>query len=52
VTNYYAPDHDHGVLWSDPAIGVDWGVRPEAAIVSDKDRAQPRFGAIESPFLV
>jgi dTDP-4-dehydrorhamnose 3,5-epimerase len=50
VTNYYAPDHDHGVLWSDPEIGVDWGVSPEAAIVSDKDRAQPRFGAINSPF--
>jgi dTDP-4-dehydrorhamnose 3,5-epimerase len=50
VTAYYAPDHDHGLLWSDPALGIDWGIDPAAAILSDKDRAQPRLAALASPF--
>lgn len=52
VTDYYAPDHDHGLLWSDPALGIDWPVAPEAALLSEKDRAQPRLGEIESPFVL
>ena len=52
VTAYYAPDHDHGILWSDPTLGIDWGLNPAAAHLSDKDRAQPRLADIESPFAV
>jgi dTDP-4-dehydrorhamnose 3,5-epimerase len=51
VTHYYAPDHDHGVLWSDPALGIAWGVAPEQAQLSDKDRRQPLFADIDSPFV-
>ena len=51
VTQYYAPDHDHGLLWSDPEIAVAWPVAPEAAILSDKDRVQPRLADLESPFV-
>ncbi len=51
VTNLYAPKHDCGVLWSDPDLGIDWPVAAEAAILSDKDRVQPRLAAIESPFV-
>ena len=31
VTNYYAPDHDRGLLWNDPALGIDWPVSPQRA---------------------
>ena len=51
VTSLYAPDHDCGVLWSDPDLGIDWPVAPGAAILSDKDRVQPRLAEIESPFV-
>lgn len=51
VDAYYAPDHDHGILWRDPDLGIDWPVAPEAALLSDKDKAQPRLSEIESPFV-
>lgn len=51
VTDYYAPDHDHGLLWSDPDLGIDWGLDAAAATLSDKDRAQPGFAALETPFV-
>ena len=50
VTAYYAPEHDHGILWSDPALGIAWPVSPEAAVVSDKDCLQPRLADVASPF--
>ena len=37
--NYYSPEHDGAVLWSDPDIGVDWVVT--APILSDKDKNAP-----------
>jgi len=51
VTDHYAPDHDHGILWCDPALGIDWGIAPEAALLSDKDRVQPLLAGITSPFV-
>lgn len=40
TTNYYAPESDRGLLWSDPAIGIDWqGIT--APLLSDKDSKQP-----------
>lgn len=43
VTNYYAPQHDFGVLWNDPDLGIEWPVAEADAILSEKDRRQPRF---------
>ena len=43
VDGYYAPASDAGVLWSDPALGIDWGIAPDKAIVSAKDAALPRL---------
>lgn len=41
VTRYYAPEHDFGIAWDDPALGIDWPVDASQAILSDKDRRQP-----------
>jgi dTDP-4-dehydrorhamnose 3,5-epimerase len=43
VTNYYAPAHDHGVLWNDPDLGIEWPIEADQAVLSDKDRRQPRL---------
>jgi dTDP-4-dehydrorhamnose 3,5-epimerase len=39
VTDYYSPAGERTILWNDPAIGIDWPVDAEQAIVSDKDQA-------------
>jgi dTDP-4-dehydrorhamnose 3,5-epimerase len=41
--NYYSPDHDGAVLWSDPDIGIDWGI--DQPIMSEKDRKAPLLQA-------
>lgn len=44
TTQYYAPSHDRGVLWNDPAIGITW---PDAGALtlSPKDEQQPLLAA-------
>lgn len=43
VTGYYSRDHDHGVLWNDPELGIDWPVEASQAVLSAKDQQQPRL---------
>ena len=43
VTNTYAPQHDHGILWSDPALAIAWPINAAAATLSDKDKQHPRL---------
>lgn len=50
VSNYYAPDHDKGLLWNDPALGIAWPLAGDEAILSEKDRIQPRLQEIATPF--
>lgn len=40
-TDFYAPDDEGGLLWSDPEIAIDWPVT--MPILSDKDRVYPRL---------
>jgi dTDP-4-dehydrorhamnose 3,5-epimerase len=39
VTDYHSAEHDKGLLWNDPALGIDWGVEPGHATVSERDRS-------------
>lgn len=41
VTNYYSAEHDLGVRWNDPQIGIDWPTDENDAQLSDKDKALP-----------
>lgn len=50
VSNSYAPEHDHGLAWDDPDLGIAWPVTAEAVVLSDKDRLHPRLAALASPF--
>jgi len=41
VTAFYSPEHDRGIRWNDPALGIDWGISEAQAILSDRDRKHP-----------
>jgi dTDP-4-dehydrorhamnose 3,5-epimerase len=41
VNRYYSPEHDRGLLWNDPELGIAWPVGEREAVLSDKDRRQP-----------
>ena len=41
VSAPYSPQHDRGILWNDPALGIDWPVDENSAVLSDKDRLHP-----------
>ncbi len=43
-TAYYSPETEHSLLWSDPALGIDWPV--EAPGVSAKDGSAPPLAQI------
>jgi len=42
-SNYYNKEAEGGVLWNDPALGIDWQV--SSPIVSDKDQVLPTFAS-------
>ena len=48
-TDFYAPEHERSLLWSDPAIGIDWPL-PDGAppILSGKDEAGVPLAQAES----
>ncbi|MGT2446619.1 dTDP-4-dehydrorhamnose 3,5-epimerase (plasmid) [Ensifer adhaerens] len=48
VTDYYSPEHDRGLLWNDPELGINWPVPPGNAILSDKDRGQPKLSDLHA----
>ena len=51
VTARYAPETDAGIFWSDPDLGIRWGIDPDEALLSEKDRKLPRLADLESPFV-
>lgn len=50
VSTYYAPEHDHGLAWDDPALGIAWPVTADLAVLSDRDGHHPRLADLDSPF--
>ena len=51
VNAYYSPEHDRGLLWNDPALGIVWPVSTDKALVSDKDRTHPVLSDLPRYFL-
>ncbi len=49
-TEEYAPDAERGIIWNDPAVGIEWPTT--APIVSAKDAAFPRLEEAEINYAV
>ena len=43
VTDVYDRASERGVVWDDPTLALPWPIRPEEAVLSDKDKALPRW---------
>jgi dTDP-4-dehydrorhamnose 3,5-epimerase len=50
VTAYYSANHDAGVVWNDPTLGIDWPVDPESVVLSEKDQRLPRWSDLPDHF--
>ncbi|NMO96717.1 dTDP-4-dehydrorhamnose 3,5-epimerase [Paenibacillus lemnae] len=48
VDEYYSPEHDRGILWNDPALGIDWPT--SNPVLSDKDQQHPLLKDAELNF--
>lgn len=51
VDGFYSPDSDGAVRFDDPDIGIDWGIDPTQAVLSDKDAKAPPFRDFVTPFV-
>jgi dTDP-4-dehydrorhamnose 3,5-epimerase len=50
VTDYYSPEHDRGLAYDDPEIGINWPIPISKAVLSAKDRRQPRLAELGALF--
>jgi len=42
-TDFYNPEDERGIIWDDPSIGIKWPDLGMKYILSDKDKALPKF---------
>jgi dTDP-4-dehydrorhamnose 3,5-epimerase len=50
VSGVYSREHDRGMRWNDPALGIDWPVSEDEAQLSDKDRIAPLLAELGDRF--
>ncbi|MAY74662.1 MAG: dTDP-4-dehydrorhamnose 3,5-epimerase [Phycisphaerae bacterium] len=50
VDGFYSRDDEGGLLWNDPALGIDWGGGNDAPVVNDRDASWPTLADLDSPF--
>lgn len=48
INKYYSPEHERGITWNDPMMGIDWPVKQP--ILSDKDDKYPPLSRADFNF--
>jgi dTDP-4-dehydrorhamnose 3,5-epimerase len=48
-SDYYLPSDEYGILWSDPALAIDWGT--STPVLSQKDANNPKLADVQQQFL-
>ena len=49
TTGEYSAEHDRGILWNDPALGIDWTIGHP--LLSPKDEKQPLLENADNNFI-
>lgn len=47
VDNFYSKEHERGILFNDPALGIDWQLPADQIHTSEKDKILPVFAEAE-----
>lgn len=50
ATGFYSPEHNRGIIWNDPDLGIDWGIEEADAVLSEKDVALPTLKEVTDLF--
>jgi dTDP-4-dehydrorhamnose 3,5-epimerase len=50
TTAYYSPDTEGGLMWNDPALGIDWRLPVDHIQTNARDRTWPTLEELASPF--
>ena len=50
VSAGWSPEHEGGVMWNDPALGIDWPVEAHEAVLSERDKAWPGLVDLDAVF--
>ena len=49
ATDFYSPEHERSIIWSDETIAIDWPDLGMAPILSSKDAEAPNLSVAELP---
>ncbi|MDD6796115.1 MAG: dTDP-4-dehydrorhamnose 3,5-epimerase [Clostridiaceae bacterium] len=51
-TDFYDPEHDGGVMWNDPDIGIEWPLEGiDEILLSEKDKKHKGLKELDVPFV-
>lgn len=50
ITDHYSREHEGGILWNDPAIGIDWGLTDGDLTMVERDRLFPALAQLGRVF--
>ena len=47
-SNYYSDEHERGISYRDPDVGIDWPIPADELIPSERDKGAPTLREVES----
>lgn len=50
VSDYYSRDHEGGLAWDDPDVGIEWSLPKDAISMAERDAGLPRLAALAAGF--